>query len=156
MTAPVHPMPRRDAGSLRTAVLRDGSTVVIAPMAEDHAEGLVRFHRRLSPDTVYRRFFTFHPELTPGEVEWFTHVDHQRREAFVALADGDIVAVARFDRGPDPATAEVAFVVADEWQCRGLGTLLFDHLAGRAWALGVRTLTAETLGTSDGRRRRRA
>jgi GNAT superfamily N-acetyltransferase len=125
--------------------LGDGSVVTLVPMAPQDAERLVRFHSGLSPQTVYRRFFSFHPELSPDELYRFTHVDHRAREAIVASDGTEIVAVARFDRTPDPAVAEVAFVVADSWQGRGLGSLLFQRLADRARALGVRRFAADTL-----------
>jgi RimJ/RimL family protein N-acetyltransferase len=125
--------------------LRDGSVVTLVPMAPADAERLVRFHAGLSPQSVYRRFFSFHPELSPDELYRFTHVDHRDREAIVASDGTEIVAVARFDRTPDPAVAEVAFVVADSWQGRGLGSLLFQRLADRARALGLRRFVADTL-----------
>ena len=138
MTTP--PVPAADE-----ATLRDGSVVSLVPMAPADAERLVRFHSGLSPETVYRRFFSFHPELSPDELYRFTHVDHRDREAIVASDGTEIVAVARFDRAPDPAVAEVAFVVADPWQGRGLGSLLFQRLADRARAVGVRRFVADTL-----------
>jgi GNAT superfamily N-acetyltransferase len=127
------------------ATLRDGSVVTLVPMTPADAERLVRFHSGLSPETVYRRFFSFHPELSPDELYRFTHVDHRDREAIVASDGTEIVAVARFDRSPDPAVAEVAFVVADPWQGRGLGSVLFRRLAERARAVGVRQFAADTL-----------
>jgi RimJ/RimL family protein N-acetyltransferase len=126
-------------------VLRDGTPVEIVPMKDDDGERLVHFHDQLSPETTHLRFFSPHPELSVAEVERFTHVDHRDREALVAVSDGEIVAVARFDRLTDPEQAEVAFVVADSWQGRGLGTLLYDHLAERARRLGVRRFVAEAL-----------
>ena len=125
--------------------LRDGSTVALLPMGPDEEARLLRFHHRLSPETTRRRFFSVHPELSPNELHRFTHVDHVDREAIIAVADGEIVAVARFDRiggGPD---AEVAFVVADSWQGRGLGPVLLARLAARAGELGVARFVAETL-----------
>jgi RimJ/RimL family protein N-acetyltransferase len=127
------------------ATLSDGSVVVLVPMAPADAERLVRFHSGLSPDTVYRRFFSFHPQLSPDELYRFTHVDHRDREAIIASDGTEIVAVARFDRAPDPSVAEVAFVVADPWQGRGLGSVLFRKLADRARGLGVRRFVADTL-----------
>ena len=59
--------------------------------------------------------------------------------------EGEIVAVARFDRLEPATDAEVAFVVADSWQGRGLGTLLFDRLARRARQVGVERFIAQTL-----------
>jgi GNAT superfamily N-acetyltransferase len=132
-----------------TAVLRDGSVVQLVPMTPADAERLVRFHSGLSHETVYRRFFSFHPELSPEELHRFTHVDHRDREAIVASDGCEIVGVARFDREPDPTVAEVAFVVADAWQGRGLGSLLFRRLAERAQAVGVRRLVADTLSHND-------
>ena len=128
-----------------TARLRDGTLVDIVAMRPSDAVRLVRFHQTLSKATTYMRFFSFHPELSPDELYRFTHVDHRDREAVVAVADGEIVGVARFDRVDDSADAEVAFVVADSWQGRGLGTLLFENLARRARAVGIDRLVADTL-----------
>lgn len=126
--------------------LADGTALEVRPIEEADADGLVRFHGRLSDETTYLRFFAVHPVLHADEVERFTHVDHRRREAVVALLDGEIVAVARFDRlGDDGDEAEVAFVVADEFQGRGIGTGLLHELVRRARALGIRLFVAETL-----------
>ena len=125
--------------------LRDGAGVDFVSMSPDDAERLVRFHHDLSPESVYLRFFTCHPELDPSELYRFTHVDHRDREAIIAVVDGEIVAVARFDRLEPPSDAEVAFVVADAWQGRGLGSLLFDRIAARARAVGIERLVAATL-----------
>jgi GNAT superfamily N-acetyltransferase len=125
--------------------LRDGSTIALLPMGPDEEARLVRFHHRLSPETTRRRFFSIHPELSSDELHRFTHVDHVDREAIIAVADGEIVAVARFDRIGGGADAEVAFVVADSWQGRGLGPVLLSRLAERAGQLGVARFVAETL-----------
>ena len=132
----------RHAGS---TALADGRRVTVVPMTAEDGERLVRFHEGLSPLTTYRRFFCVHPELSATEVDRFTHVDHHKREALVAVADGEIVGVARLERLADPTRAEVAFVVADEWQGIGLGTLLYDRLAARARQLGITTIVADTL-----------
>ena len=85
-------------------------------------------------------------KLGPEELHRFTHVDHDGREALVVTWGDDIIAVGRYDRVPGTATAEVAFVVTDAWQGRGLGTLLFHGLAQRALPHGITTFVAETLG----------
>jgi RimJ/RimL family protein N-acetyltransferase len=125
--------------------LEDGTELVVRTIEAADAGRLVRFHSRLSDETVYLRFFAAHPELRPEEVDRFTQVDHERREAVVALLGDDIVAVARFDRLGDGTDAEVAFVVADELQGKGIATALLGELARRAVVLGVQRLVAETL-----------
>jgi GNAT superfamily N-acetyltransferase len=127
------------------ALDRHGLRVV--PMSPDLAAALVRFHSTLSMATTRSRFFAVHPHLSADEVTRFTTVDHEQREALVALAaDGEIVAVARFDVVDGPSrTAEAAFVVADGWQHRGVGAALFARLARRAREVGVEQLVADTL-----------
>ncbi len=128
-----------------TVVLRDGAEVAIVPMQATDSARLMRFHRTLSQETTYMRFFFFHPELSERETHHFTHVDHRNREALVAVADDEIVAVARFDRLEGTGEAEVAFVVADSWQGRGIGSLLFDRLAELARECDVTRFVADTL-----------
>jgi GNAT superfamily N-acetyltransferase len=134
-----------DAGLPAVVTLRDGASVELARMAPDDGGRLLRFHHTLSPDTIYFRFFGVHPELRSEELFRFTHVDHSNREAIVAVSDGEIVGVARFDRSADGTEAEVAFVVADAWQGRGLGRQLFARLADMAGAVGITRLVAHTL-----------
>jgi len=126
--------------------LLDGTTVHIRPISPSDRDALVHFHEGLTSETTRMRFFLFHPHLTPDELERFTHVNHDDREALVALHGGDIVAVARFDRTPGTDDAEAAFVTADAWQGIGLGTQLLEQLADRARAEGVTRFSADTLG----------
>jgi RimJ/RimL family protein N-acetyltransferase len=125
--------------------LLDGRLVRIRPISPADAAALVRFHEGLTTESTRLRFFAVHPELSPGEVEHFTHVDHRDREALVALDGPDIIAVGRFDRSPGTDHAEVAFVVADEWQGRGVGTCLLRQLTVRARAAGIAGFVADTL-----------
>ena len=127
------------------AVLADGGTVHLRPIRPEDSDALVAFHESLSDRTVYFRFFSCHRHLSAREVERFTTVDGVDRVAIVATLGGVIAGIGRYDRvsgGPD---AEVAFVVADQHQGRGLGTLLLEHLAAVARANGVTSFVAETL-----------
>lgn len=133
------------APAVTRTVLRDGSVVEVREMRPSDEAGLVRFHSTLSADTTYLRYFSPHPQLSPSEVHRFTHVDHVDREAIVAVADGEIVGVARFDRVPGGPEAEVAFVVSDAWQGRGLGSALLRNLVDRAVESGIERFTAQTL-----------
>ena len=81
-------------------------------------------------------------------LDHLTDIDHHDHEAFIALAprSGEIVGVARCIRSPDAAdTAELAVVVVDGWQRRGLGTVLVGELAARAAELGISHFTADIL-----------
>ncbi|MEY2476866.1 MAG: hypothetical protein QOG87_2181 [Actinomycetota bacterium] len=118
--------------------------VSVRPIEARDATGLEAFHSRLSPESIYRRFFSVHPALTPREVARFTTVDHHDREALVAVAGDAIVGVARYDRSSGGG-AEVAVVVEDAWQRRGVATLLLGALAVRARAGGIDTFVADTL-----------
>jgi GNAT superfamily N-acetyltransferase len=125
----------------------DGLRVV--PMQPAMAAALDEFHERLSADTIRNRFFTAHPHLSAAELARFTTVDHRDRDAFVVLDGTRIVAVARLDRlGKDHPEAEVAFVVADEWQHHGLGARLLQVLIERATQLGITRLVADTLASN--------
>ncbi|MFC6238235.1 bifunctional acetate--CoA ligase family protein/GNAT family N-acetyltransferase [Longivirga aurantiaca] len=128
-------------------VLRDGRTARLRPIRPSDAERLAEFHRSLSEETIYYRFFAPYPELTPRDLTRFTTVDHHDRVAFVALTGDDIIGVGRFDR-VDERDAEVAFVIRDAHQGRGLGSVLLEHLAAAARELGVRRFVAEVLPTN--------
>lgn len=123
----------------------DGGHLHVRPIRPDDAPGLVEFHEGLSTDSVYRRFFFVHLRLTDSEVERFTRVDYVDRLALVALDGNRLVAVGRYDRRPGTDEAEVAFVVADHYQHRGIGTLLLEQLAAAAWSRGITQFVAETL-----------
>jgi len=123
----------------------DGTGLDLRPIEPTDADALVEFHNRLSVESTRLRFFSPHPVLSAGEVERFTHVDHERREALVAFDGDTIVAVARYDGLPDSDIAEVAFVVADGWRGKGLATSLLHVLADLARQRGYHRLVADTL-----------
>jgi acyl-CoA synthetase (NDP forming)/GNAT superfamily N-acetyltransferase len=137
-------------------LMANGTAVHVRPIRPDDARALVGFHAGLSPDTVYRRYFGVHPELSDAEVRHLTEVDYRDRMAFVAFAAGRLIAVARYDRVASPTeqagggVAELAFVVADEFQRHGVATLLFEALASYARTFGISSVFAEVLaGNSD-------
>jgi GNAT superfamily N-acetyltransferase len=126
-------------------VLGDRTTVRVREISSDDDDALRAFHLRLSPESIVLRFFGPHPRLSDAEVERFTHVDGVDRFALVAEQASEIVAVARYDRAPGRDEAEVAFVVADAHQGRGLGTILLQHLAHAARRHDIRWFLADTL-----------
>jgi GNAT superfamily N-acetyltransferase len=141
----VRAVPGHLADLARDEQTKGGVTVHLRPIRPDDAARLVEFHKGLSTRSVYRRFFFVHPSLSPAEVERFTHVDYVDRLAIVAVDDLRLVAVGRYERRSETTEAEVAFVVADEYQHDGIGTLLLEHLAEAAWRNGITTFVAETL-----------
>lgn len=134
-------------------LLSDGRTAHLRPIRPSDAEALRDFGARLSPETVYFRFFSPRRALSDKEIRHFVTVDYVDRLALVALADDELVAVARYDRpraddvapGESRDEAEVAFVVRDDHQGRGLGTLMLEHLASAAVARGIGRFIADSL-----------
>jgi acyl-CoA synthetase (NDP forming)/RimJ/RimL family protein N-acetyltransferase len=126
-------------------VLSDGGTVHLRPIVPSDAGALTAFHGRMSERTRYLRYFGAYPQIPPRDLERFTTLDHHERVAFVALLGDDIVAVARYERIDHGPSAEVAFVVEDRHQSRGLGPILLEHLAAAARERGVERFVAEVL-----------
>jgi acetyl coenzyme A synthetase (ADP forming)-like protein len=114
-------------------VLKDGGVVRVRPVRPDDGEALRALLKRSGPRSIYQRFMRDKDDLTDAEIEYFTVLDYVTRMAFVAVADGVIAGVGRYDVLDDaPGTAEVAFLVEDAHQGRGIGTLLLERLADYA------------------------
>ncbi|GAA0800384.1 bifunctional acetate--CoA ligase family protein/GNAT family N-acetyltransferase [Spirilliplanes yamanashiensis] len=127
-------------------LLSDGTTVHLRRIAPEDADAIVAFHSRMSERTRYFRYFTPYPRIPEKDLDRFVNVDHADREAFVVLAGDRITAVGRYERlGPDSTDAEVAFVVEDAHQGRGIGSVLIEHLAAAARDVGITRFTAEVL-----------
>ncbi|MQA93653.1 MAG: GNAT family N-acetyltransferase [Streptosporangiales bacterium] len=148
-------------------VLTDGGTAHLRPIITGDADRLRRFHARLSPETIYYRFFAPYPRLSDRDVARFTTVDHDDRVALVATIGDELVAVVRYDRlrraaapgddvgadapsaeedeAPPGDEAEVAFVVEDSHQGRGLASILLEHIAQAARERGLKRFVADVL-----------
>jgi hypothetical protein len=91
--------------------LRDGSTVLVRPVRPDDRELFVAGFERMSGESRYRRFMSYKKKLSDRELDFFTHLDHDRHEAVGAIdvATGEGVGVARMHRREsDPELAEAA------------------------------------------------
>ncbi len=146
-------------------LLADGRTARLRPIRPDDGPALRSFGRRLSTETVYFRFFSPRRSIGDEEIAHYVTLDYQDRLALVAVIEGELVAVARYDRCEKPPAeaaataaqgmssgpqaqldeAEVAFVVRDDHQGRGLGTVLLEHLASAAFQRGIGRFVADTL-----------
>ena len=122
-----------------------GCDCCVRPIAQNDAEALVRFHGRLSDQTIRLRYFNLHRDLTPGEVTHLTSVDGFNRVAYVVEHEGEIIGVGRYDRADQQCRAEVAFVVADEFQHHGLGPVLLERLVETAKHAGIGEFSASIL-----------
>lgn len=127
--------------------LPDSAEILLRPLEASDADGLRRLFHRLSPSTVYRRFFQTVSTVSESRLHYLADVDHHRREAIAAVHDGEIIGVARYDRlREDERRAEMAIVVEDAWQGRGVGRILLETLAADAYHHGVAAFTATVLG----------
>jgi acetyl coenzyme A synthetase (ADP forming)-like protein len=131
-------------------VLKDGDVIRMRPIRPSDADLEAEFIGRVGPESMYYRFFRYRSGLSDEELEYFTNVDYENRMAFVAQSEGDIIAIGRYDLlepesdGAERA-AEVAFLVEDAHQGRGIGTLLLQHLTTYARLQGIAYLRAYVL-----------
>jgi acyl-CoA synthetase (NDP forming)/RimJ/RimL family protein N-acetyltransferase len=125
-------------------LLLDGGTAHVRPIRAEDADLLVSFYARVSDESKYYRFFSPMPHLSQRDVARFTNVDHHERVAFVMELAGQIIAVGRFDVVA-PGEAEVAFLVEDRHQGRGIAQILLEHLAQAGRELGIEKFVAEVL-----------
>jgi acyl-CoA synthetase (NDP forming)/RimJ/RimL family protein N-acetyltransferase len=125
-------------------LLRDGRTAHLRPIVPEDAEGLVEFYAQVSEQSKYLRFFAPMPNLSERDVLRFTNVDYRDRVAFVMTVAQKIIAVGRYDT-IEPGKAEVAFLVQDAHQGRGIGQLLLEHLGQAGRERGIERFVAEVL-----------
>jgi GNAT superfamily N-acetyltransferase len=138
---------------LATDALRDGAPVHIRGIRREDKDRLTAFHGRLSPESVYLRYFEYKPVLSPHDLRYLTELDFHDRAALVATLepgrDAPLVGVARYDVLPgkpgQPLRAELGILVEDAHQGRGIGTILLKHLLGLAHDRGIAEITAEVL-----------
>jgi GNAT superfamily N-acetyltransferase len=132
--------------NLDTDTIRiDDIELTVRPITIADAERLARLFARLSPSSVHFRFFSPISRPPRAALLRLADVDHCRREALVALAGDEIVAVARYDGRAGSHQAEIAVTVEDAWQHRGLGQLLAKRLGMLAVERGYDTFVATML-----------
>jgi GNAT superfamily N-acetyltransferase len=138
----------------RDITLKDGTVVHIRPIRLDDAPRLQDLYDHLSRHTAYQRFFSVMKRLPPDWARMLASVDYRTRFAVVAEQPGargaELVGVGRYEPTGDPTDVEVAFVVQDGWQNRGLGTILFNDVLRAGVARGIRRFRAFVL--ADNRR----
>ena len=145
----------------RDAPLKDGTVIHLRPIRPDDAPRLVALFDRLSQQTAYQRFFSVLKRLPPAYARVFANVDYRQRLAIVAEretpAGPELIGVGRYEPADAtelapgivptvvPTEVEVAFVVQDGWQGRGLGSILLEEVLRAAVARGVQRFRAFVL-----------
>lgn len=123
--------------------------VRIRPYGVTDQERVRRMSERLSPASLYTRFFSGTPRLPEHYVGLLERLDHWDRDALVALDGDDIAGIAEYARDKKrPWRADVAVLVTDPWQRRGLGSVLMTCLIELAGRRGVTELDADLVLTN--------
>ena len=135
---------------LRTTMLmNDGTQISLRPIHPTDEPRMRSLFYELSQQTLYYRFMSDLKRIPRKQIQDFVYIDHRNDIAVVATvpeAEGEkIVAIGRYYLDPTTNMAEVAFVVHDDWQRRGIGSFLFNHLVKIARRNGIRGFTAEVL-----------
>jgi GNAT superfamily N-acetyltransferase len=126
--------------------ISDGTSILVRPIQPADKKAIEIGFEQLSEESRYRRFFAPLVRLSARDLAYLTEVDHHDHEALIAHSEeGEPLGVARYIRGDDPEKAEVAVVVVDDWQRRGVATALLTRLTDRARAEGIHTFTATVL-----------
>jgi RimJ/RimL family protein N-acetyltransferase/acyl CoA:acetate/3-ketoacid CoA transferase beta subunit len=130
----------------RRLELPDGSVALLRPIRATDEPELREMFYALSPETVYHRFFSLLPTMPHRQLQEWLRVDYEAQMVLVATVgipgDESIIAVARYDLDRRTNLAEVAFVVRDEYQGKGLGTMMLNALVEAAREHGIAGFTA--------------
>lgn len=132
-----------------TTILDDGTLVRFRSMSPTDEPATRDLFYSLSKETLYYRYMSNLERIPRKELRNFVYVDHRNEVAIVGTvpeAHGeDIIAIGGYYVNPNTNRAEVAFVVRDDWQGRGIGTFIMKHLTGIAKRNGIAGFTAEVL-----------
>ncbi|MGA3148705.1 MAG: GNAT family N-acetyltransferase [Acidimicrobiales bacterium] len=130
--------------------LADHCRVLVRPLQLSDRHELAIGYEHLSAEARRRRFFTAPSRLSEADLEYLTDLDYRDHFAWAAFAIDERgqpgIGVARYIRDPtQPDQAEVAVTVLDDYQHRGLGTLLLEMLADHARDNGITTFVSHIL-----------
>jgi GNAT superfamily N-acetyltransferase len=125
--------------------LKDGSSIHIRMIRPEDDLRLVEMSRRLSPHSVYQRFFNALPELTPGMARHLANLNSANRLAVIAEIGSELIGVGRYEPTEDADVVELALVILDEWQNRGLGRILLRALFDAGKANGIYQFQADVI-----------
>ncbi len=135
---------------VRTTMLLDDGTLITFRAIEPTDEPATRdLFYSLSQETVYYRYMSHMKRIPRKQLQNFVYIDHRNEVAIVGTvpeAHGEeIIAIGRYYLDQKTNRAEVAFVVRDDWQNRGIGSFIMKHLATIAKRNGISGFTAEVM-----------
>ena len=130
-------------------VLRDGTEIFFRPVKPTDEPAMSEMLYSLSKESVRTRYFTYSMAFPHKAVQKLTNIDYRNDLAIVGVvpspAGEEIVAIAQYYLAPNTQAAEVAFLVQDEWQAKGMGTFLLKYIAKIAKQRGVQIFYATVL-----------
>jgi acyl-CoA hydrolase len=129
--------------------LRDGSEIFFRPVKPTDEKALSEMLYSLSAESVKKRYFSHTKTFPHKDVQKLTNVDYEQNLAIVGCVPGpkddEIVGIAQYFLDPKTQLAEVAFIVQDEWQDKGMGSYLLNYISGIAAGRGVKKFYATVL-----------
>jgi acyl-CoA synthetase (NDP forming)/GNAT superfamily N-acetyltransferase len=135
-----------DAGPSVYALLTDGTTIEIRPARPDDSDAVRDMHEKLSPESLYLRFFSMSPSAAGREACRLCREPAPDHAALLVLLDGELIGCGSYECDDPPSqSAEVALAVADDMHNRGVGMLVLEHLISLARSRGLHAFTADTL-----------
>jgi GNAT superfamily N-acetyltransferase len=140
--------PWKEASTERLPSTND--ELLVRPIAVDDERAVQDLLYRLSDDSVYKRFLSFHRRHPHEEMLELVDLDFERNMGLVAClpATGEVIGMARYDVDAATGLGDIAFVVRDDWQRRGVGTLLMRRMVAIARARGVAGFQADVLASN--------
>ncbi|TFG04785.1 MAG: GNAT family N-acetyltransferase [Promethearchaeota archaeon] len=123
----------------------DGTKVLYRPIHPDDDDKILEFYYSLSRETIYFRFFSGRKNVPTSRIRDYTHIDYQKNFAMVVEFQNQIVGIGHYIITDNPETAEMAVVMHDDWQRKGIGTHFLKYIIVIAKERGVKYITATVL-----------
>ena len=131
------------------STLRDGTEIFFRPVKPTDEPALAEMLYSLSEKSVQTRYMAGTMSFPHSDVQQLANIDYKKDIAIVGvvpgISDEEIVAIAQYFLDPETQSAEVAFIVQDEWQSKGMGTFLLDYITQIARSRGVKRFYAKVL-----------
>lgn len=128
-----------------TFTTRDDLEVLYRPIHPDDDDKILEFYYSLSRETIYFRFFSGRKNVPKSRVRDYTHIDYEQNFAMVVEYENKIIGIGHYIITDTPETAEMAVVMHDDWQRRGIGTHFLRYIISIAKERGIKHITATVL-----------